>query len=252
MCGDSTNENDIFALMEGKKYDLLVTDPPYNVDYESADGQTIQNDNMNSEKFKEFLVSAFKNANEYLKEGSSFYVWYASRNVVQFMEALEEVGLNVKQELIWNKNALVLGRSDYHWKHEPCLYGWKEGAGHHWYGDRTQTTVMDFDKPKRNDLHPTMKPVDLIAYLIRQSSKEKQKVVDIFGGSGTTLIACEELNRKCYMVEIDPKYVEVIINRWEMLTGKKAQLIRSAKAIEEAMWILAICVASSLAKVVRS
>ena len=185
------------------------------------------NDSMDSDSFLNFLTDAFTNAYKALSEGGAFYVWYASKEHINFEKALNNVGLTVKEQLIWNKNALVLGRQDYHWKHEPCLYGWKDGASHNWYADRKQTTVIDFDKPLRSGEHPTMKPVGLIAYLINNSTKENDLVLDIFGGSGTTLIACEQMNRKCLMMELDPHYCDVIINRWETLTGDKATLLES-------------------------
>lgn len=199
--------------------DLLLTDPPYNVNYK--DGE-IKNDNLNEQEFKTFLTQALANAYEYMEDGASFYIWYASREVVNFMEALKDTGLEVRQELIWNKNTFTLGRQDYQWKHEPCLYGWKGGASHYFIDDRTQTTILDFNKPIKNDMHPTMKPVELLACQIKNSTKEKDKVLDIFGGSGSTLIACEQLNRECYCMELEPKWVDVIIKRWETLTGQKA------------------------------
>lgn len=204
--------------------DLLLTDPPYNVDYKghTKDQLTIQNDKMKETDFKEFLTKAFSNACEVMKKGASFYVWHASRSYVHFVEALETAGLPIRQQLIWNKNNFILGRQDYHWKHEPCLYGWKLGASHNWYSDRKQSTVLDFKKPLRNGLHPTMKPIDLFEYLIGNSTKEGDTVLDMFGGSGTTLLACERMNRRCLMMELDPKYCEVIIQRWEEETGRKA------------------------------
>ena len=216
--------------------DLYLTDPPYNVNYGARGKQykeqggyecgmedrTIMNDNMSSEEFKEFLSKVFTLASEKMKKGASFYVWYASKEHVNFETSLVDAGLLVKQHLIWNKSSFTLGRQDYQWKHEPCLYGWKEGASHNWYSDRSQTTVMDFDKPKNNDLHPTMKPLDLIGYQISNSTKKGDKVLDTFGGSGSTLIACEQLERKCYAMELDEKYASVIVKRWEELTGEKA------------------------------
>lgn len=236
MCGDSTKEEDVDKLMNNFEADLLLTDPPYNVaigtrgklykekgGYECGmDDRTILNDDMASEEYKEFLVKAFKNASKHLKLGAAFYVWHASREVINVQTALEECGLSVKQQLIWNKNTFTLGRQDYQWKHEPCFYGWKEGAAHSWFNDRKQTTVMDFDKPNRSELHPTMKPIKLFDYQIKNSSKKDDVVLDLFGGSGTTLICCEQSNRICYMMEFDPKYVDVIIERWETFTGKKA------------------------------
>lgn len=229
MCGDATNENDVEKLTGGGTVNALITDPPYNVAYEGKTDKKlkIMNDSMDSDSFLNFLTDAFTNAYKALSEGGAFYVWYASKEHINFEKALNNVGLTVKEQLIWNKNALVLGRQDYHWKHEPCLYGWRDGASHNWYADRKQTTVIDFDKPLRSGEHPTMKPVGLIAYLINNSTKENDLVLDIFGGSGTTLIACEQMNRKCLMMELDPHYCDVIINRWETLTGDKATLLES-------------------------
>lgn len=224
ICGDSTDKETIDKLMNGKKADLLVTDPPYNVAYEgkTAEALTIENDEMGGEEFRAFLKNAFDRAFDSLKEGGAFYVWYASREHINFETALNEASLKVRQQLIWVKNSLVLSRQDYHWKHEPCLYGWKEGAAHNWYSDRTQTTVLEFDRPSRNAEHPTMKPLDLIGYQIQNSSRKNEIVLDLFGGSGSTLIAAEQLDRTCYMSELDPRYCDVIIRRWENLTGERA------------------------------
>lgn len=224
MCGDSTSKEDVERLMNGNKADLVVTDPPYNVAYEGStkDKLTIMNDKMTPEQFKEFLTEAFRQLYEILKEGGAFYIWLSSREQVNFETALNEAGLNVRQQLIWNKNSMTLGRQDYQWKHEPCLYGWKNGASHNWFSDRSQTTVMEFNKPNRNGEHPTMKPLELMGYQITNSSKDGDVVTDLFGGSGSTLIACEQLNRNCYTMELDPKYCDVIIKRWETLTGKQA------------------------------
>lgn len=224
ICGDSTKESDIERLLGKEMADLWITDPPYNVNYEGGteDKLKIANDNMNSGDFFEFLKAAFTTAKNVLKPGCSFYIWYASREHVNFETALNVSGLTVREQLIWNKSSLVLGRFDYHFKHEPCLYGWKDGASHNWYNDRSQTTVMDFEKPRKNDLHPTMKPVPLFAYQIANSSKKGDIVLDTFGGSGTTIIACENLGRKARCVELDPHYCDVIIARWEKLTGKEA------------------------------
>lgn len=228
MCGDSTKGEDVKRLMDGQGADLLLTDPPYNIAYEGGtkDRMTIENDNMSGEDFFAFLYAAFKNASDAMLPGASFYVWYASKEVVNFTNALEKAGFVVRQELIWNKSVFTLGRQDYQWKHEPCLYGWKDGAAHYFIDDRTQTTVMNFDKPSRSELHPTMKPVELFAYQIKNSSKPSGRVLDLFGGSGTTIIACEQSDRAAYVMEFDPKYCDVIIERWEKLTGKTAELIQ--------------------------
>ncbi|MBQ0061346.1 MAG: ParB N-terminal domain-containing protein [Bacteroidales bacterium] len=227
MCGDSTKEEDVLKLMNGNKADLLLTDPPYNVNYEGGtkDKLKIQNDNMEKAQFKQFLFDAFKNAHTAMKPGAVFYVWYASREVVNFQTALEESGLEVRQELIWNKSSLIMGRQDYQWKHEPCLYGWKEGASHLWASDRKQTTVIDMAKPQKSDLHPTMKPIPLFDYQIKNNTKGGDIVLDLFSGSGTTIMACEQNGRVAYGMEYDPRYVDVIIERWEKFTGKKAVLL---------------------------
>lgn len=223
MCGDSTDAGTVALLMDGKKADLFLTDPPYNVAYEgkTKDALTIENDKMGSDKFREFLTSAFTAAVSVLKEGAGFYIWFASREHCNFETALNESGLEVRQELIWKKNSMVLGRQDYQWKHEPCLYGWKDGASHNWYSDRCQTTILEFDKPARNGEHPTMKPVELFAYQIQNSTKKGDIVLDLFGGSGTTIIACEQTGRIGYSMELDPRYCDVIIKRYENLTGNK-------------------------------
>ncbi|HAP3794536.1 site-specific DNA-methyltransferase [Enterococcus faecalis] len=224
MCGDSTNKAHIELLMDGEKADLLITDPPYNVNYEGKTEAAlkIKNDNKTASEFYDFLRSAFSSAYDNLKEGTSFYVWYASSEVINFVNSLVDSQFMVKQELIWLKNSFVLGRQDYHWQHEPCLYGWKKDGSHRWYGDRKQTTILDFDKPIANKEHPTMKPIPLFDYQIKNSSKKGDKILDIFGGSGTTMIACEQNDRQAYLMELDPKYVDVIINRWEEFTGKEA------------------------------
>lgn len=224
ICGDSTDRATVERLMDGAKADLLLTDPPYNVAYQgkTKDKLQIENDEMSKEQFTDFLISAFEVAKDILKEGSSFYIWHASRSQREFENALNEAGLEVKQQLIWVKNSMVLGRQDYQWRHEPCFYGWKDGAAHNWYSDRKQTSVLEFDRPTANKDHPTMKPIALISYEIKNSSKKDGIVFDGFGGSGSTLIACEQLGRVCYMAELDEHYCDVIIKRWENLTGQKA------------------------------
>lgn len=227
MCGDSTDVNQVEKLMDGALADLLVTDPPYNVDYQggTSDQMKIQNDSMSDGAFREFLQEAFFCANSVMKPGAAFYIWHADSEGYNFRTACKEVGWTVRQCLIWNKNSLVMGRQDYQWKHEPRLYGWKDGAGHTWNSDRKQTTVIDFDRPKRNDIHPTMKPIGLFDYLIRNSSKNGELVLDTFGGSGTCIMACEQDGRRCCSMELDPRYVDAIIDRWETFTGEKAVLI---------------------------
>ena len=225
MCGDSTDPADVARLMDGKAADLLLTDPPYNVNYEGGTGLTIQNDNMEDAAFRKFLRDAFACADGVMKPGAAFYIWHADSRGADFRNACADVGWQVRQCLVWNKNALVLGRQDYQWKHEPCLYGWKGGASHTWLSDRTQTTVLDFDKPTRSEIHPTMKPIGLFDYQIRNSCPVGGAVLDLFNGSGTTIMACEQNGRSAYTMELDPRYVDAAIARWEEFTGNKAVLV---------------------------
>ena len=224
MCGDSTNQSDIERLMDGESADLLVTDPPYNVDYQggTSDKLTIQNDKQEDGAFLAFLQDAFFCANSAMRPGAAFYIWHADSEGYNFRTACKSTGWVVRQCLIWNKNSLVMGRQDYQWKHEPCLYGWKDGAAHTWNSDRKQTTVIDFERPKRNDIHPTMKPIGLFDYLIKNSSEKNGLVLDTFAGRGTAIMACEQNGRRCYSMELDPRYVDAIIDRWETFTGEKA------------------------------
>ncbi len=224
MCGDSTDIRTVKNLTGGVVMNLLITDPPYNVNYEGGtkDKLKIENDNMSDEEFVAFLSSAFMAADEVMEEGAAFYLWHGGIVAMPLFKACKICGWEIRQQLIWNKDSMAIGRQDYQWKHEPCFYGWKSGAAHNWYSDRKQTTVLDFDKPARNGEHPTMKPVKLFDYQIRNSSKVGDNVLDLFGGSGTTIIACEQNNRKAFVMEYDPHYVNVIIKRWEELTGKKA------------------------------
>lgn len=224
MCGDATKAKDVSKLVNDVKIDLLLTDPPYNVDYSGAteDQLKISNDNLNEEVFFKFLLDSFSNAKAVMKEGASFYIWHAETTGLSFRLACQKAGLNIRQCLVWVKNAMIMGRQDYQWQHEPCLYGWKEGASHNWYGDRKQTTVLRFNKPQRSSLHPTMKPLSLFTYQVLNSSKKDDNVLDLFGGSGTTLIVCEQEKRNCYMMELDANYANMIIKRWENYTGKKA------------------------------
>ena len=224
MCGDSTMLDEVQMLTDGAKVDLFLTDPPYNVNYEGTAGK-IQNDSMKDDAFRQFLTDAFTNAAMVMKPGASFYIWHADSEGYNFRQACKNAWWTVRQCLIWNKNSLVLGRQDYQWKHEPCLYGWKEGAGHQWHNDRKQTTVLDFDRPKKNAEHPTMKPVPLFDYEICNSTKEGDIVLDLFGGSGTTIMACEQDGRSGYLMELDPKYVDVIVDRWEKFTGEREVLL---------------------------
>jgi site-specific DNA-methyltransferase (adenine-specific) len=195
------------------------------VDYEGAtkDKLKIVNDSMSDDKFLQFLTDAFVRMNEYSKKGAAIYVFHADSEGYNFRVAFKHAGYTLRQCLVWAKNTLVLGRQDYQWKHEPILYGWKDGASHAWYGDRKQTTLINYDKPSRNADHPTMKPVGLCAYFIQNSSKEGDIVLDLFGGSGSTLIACEQSRRSCYTMEMDPKYCDVIVRRFEEQTEQKAK-----------------------------
>lgn len=259
MCGDSTKEADVAKLMGGEQAHLLLTDPPYNVDYQGGtkDKMKIANDNMDDVAFVGFLTAAFNCAIQAMRPGAAFYVWHADSKGFEFRTALKEVGLTLRETLIWVKNALVLGRQDYQWRHEPCLYGWKDGAAHYFVDDRSQSTVIEDagvdyrkmkkdellklvlqltdvsvpntviyeDKPTKNDIHPTMKPVKLMARLIRNSTRPKELVLDLFGGSGSTMIAAEQIDRRCFMMEFDPKYCDAILARWEKLTGEEAEKI---------------------------
>jgi DNA modification methylase len=226
MCGDSTQKENVLRLMDKQEADMLLTDPPYNVDYEgkTVDALKIENDNMTSTEFYNFLLDSFRNMFEVTKCGSSVYVFHADTEGLNFRNAFNAVGFKLAQCLVWVKNTFVMGRQDYQWRHEPILYGWKEGAGHYFIDDRKQSTVLEFDKPSRNAEHPTMKPIDLLVYLIKNSSKENDLILDLFGGSGSTLIAAEQVKRRCYTMELDPKYCDVIVKRWELLTGEKAVL----------------------------
>ena len=227
MCGDATSADCVQVLTGGAQMDMLITDPPYNVGYtgKTADALTILNDKQDADAFRAFLIDAFQAANGAMKPGAVFYIWHAESEGLNFRAACAAAGFTVRQCLIWNKNSMVIGRQDYQWKHEPCLYGWKEGAGHLWASDRKQTTVLNFDRPTRNKEHPTMKPVKLFDYQIHNNTKGGDCVLDLFGGSGTTLIACEQNGRNAYVMELDPKYCDVIIHRWEKLTGEKAKRI---------------------------
>lgn len=235
LCGDSTSIDAVEKLADGAVVDLLVTDPPYNVAYEgkTEDALTIQNDDMSDAEFRQFLRDVYSAADSVMRPGAAFYILHADSEGYNFRGAAHDVGWQVRQCLIWNKNTMVLGRQDYHWKHEPCLYGWKDGAAHYWGSDRKQTTVLEFNKPLRNGEHPTMKPVDLIEYQVMNSSKRGDVVLDLFGGSGTTLIACENTGRSSLLMELDPKYVDVIVNRWQNLTGKQAVLESTGQTFDE-------------------
>ena len=252
MCGDSTSIADVEKLMGGQQADLLLTDPPYNVDYEGGTDKKlkIKNDNMEDQAFRQFLIDVYKAADHVMKPGAPFYIWHADSEGANFRGAAKDVGWQIRECLIWVKNSLVLGRQDYQWRHEPCLYGWKAGAGHYFTDSRAESTVIEDQvnvdklskdelktlckrllepscettvirekKPSINDVHPTMKPVKLFGRLVKNSSKRNDIVLDLFGGSGTTIVACEQLNRRAYLMELDPAYVDVIIDRYQKLTN---------------------------------
>lgn len=242
MCGDSTVREDVERLCAGAKMELLLTDPPYNVNYEGTAGK-IQNDNMSDEKFRAFLTAAFKNAVAVMKPGAGFYIWHADSEGYNFRGACIDAGLRIRQCLIWVKNQIVMGRQDYQWKHEPCLYGereiteddiplgdehqpclygWRDGGKHYFFKNRKQSTVLEFPKPLKSKEHPTMKPVRLFDYQMQCSSHPGDNVLDLFAGSGTAIIAAQQNGRHAYCMEFDPHYVDVIIDRWEKFTGEKA------------------------------
>ena len=227
MCGDSTSIEDVEKLMGGQLADMLLTDPPYNVAYEgkTKDRLTIQNDSMDNDSFRQFLRDAFSSADAVMKQGAVFYIWHADSEGYNFRGACFDIGWKVRQCLIWNKNSMVMGRQDYQWKHEPCLYGWKDGASHLWASDRKQTTVIDYQKPNASKIHPTMKPVGLFDYQIKNNTKGGDIVLDLFNGSGTTIMACEQNGRVARCMELDPRYVDACVKRWENFTGEKAGLI---------------------------
>ena len=219
MCGDATSSDDVSALMNGVKANLILTDPPYGVSFKSSSGLTIQNDSMKNEEFYTFLLSAFKCMADHLEKGGAAYVFHADTEGLNFRRAFIDAGFHLAGCCIWVKDSLVLGRSDYQWQHEPVLYGFMQNGKHKWYSDRKQTTIWHFDKPKRNANHPTSKPLDLLGYPIGNSTQENAVVVDTFGGSGSTLMACEQMNRICYMMELDEKYASVILRRYVEDTG---------------------------------
>lgn len=252
MCGDSTRIADVEKLMGEQQADLLLTDPPYNVDYEGGTDKKlkIKNDNMEDQAFRQFLIDVYKAADHVMKPGAPFYIWHADSEGANFRGAAKDMGWQIRECLIWVKNSLVLGRQDYNWRHEPCLYGWKAGAAHYFTDSRSETTVIEDQvnvdklskdelktlckrllepscettvihekKPSINDVHPTMKPVKLFGRLVKNSSKRNDIVLDLFGGSGTTIVACEQLNRRAYLMELDPAYVDVIIDRYQKLTN---------------------------------
>jgi DNA modification methylase len=236
ICGDSTLSETYEKLMDGNKANLVVTDPPYNVNYSAGkeNERVIKNDNMEDKKFYEFLLAAFKNIYENLEDGGAIYVFHADTEGLNFRMAFKDAGFKLSGVCQWVKQSLVLGRSDYQWQHEPVLYGWKPTGKHRWYGDRKQTTVWNFDRPSKSELHPTMKPVALIAYPIQNSSMSNCIVLDPFAGSGSCLIACEKTGRICYGAELDEKYADVIVQRYIKLLGKDEDvfLIRQGEKIQ--------------------
>ena len=235
ICGDSTILDNYEKLFKENKADLLMTDPPYNVDYEGKTKEklTIKNDSKTDDDFLQFLIDAFNNCAINLKLGCSFYIFHSDWYGLEFRQSIKNSDLELKQNLIWAKNSMVMGRQDYQWQHEPCLYGWKKGASHSWYSDRKQTTIIKYDRPTKSKLHPTMKPVGLIEYLIKNSSKQEDIILDPFLGSGSTLIACEKQSRICYGIELDPIYVDVIIERWQNFTGKETIHEQTGKRYNE-------------------
>ncbi|QNF34356.1 DNA modification methylase [Adhaeribacter swui] len=215
-CASSTDSDAVAKLLAGKMVNLLITDPPYNVDYQGGTKEKlkIENDKMDNDSFYQFLYDFYCNCFLFLEPGAPFYIFHADSEGANFRQALKDAQLKLAQCLIWVKNSIVMGRQDYHWQHEPILYGWKEGAAHKWYSDRKQSTVLEFDRPTRNAEHPTMKPIPILTYLLEQSSQRRDIVADFFGGSGSTLIACEQLQRQCYAQELDPRFVDVHVRRW--------------------------------------
>ena len=233
MCGDATSKEDIQTLMGDTKGNLILTDPPYGVSFKSSSGLTIENDSMKNDEFYNFLLSAFKNMADHLEKGGSAYVFHADTEGLNFRKAFVDSGFHLAGCCIWVKNSLVLGRSDYQWQHEPVLYGFMQNGKHRWYSDRKQTTIWNFDKPKKNSNHPTSKPLDLLSYPIGNSTQENAVVIDTFGGSGSTLMACEKMNRICYTMELDEKYASVILRRYVEDTGDidNVYVIRNGKKI---------------------
>ncbi len=227
VCGDAADPACYARLLDGTPADLLLTDPPYNVAYagKTAAALTIANDDMDLEAYRAFLAKCLAAAIGVVKPGGGFYVWHADLHGLSVRLACDDAGLAVRQCLVWAKSAFTLGRQDYHWRHEPCLYGWRDGAAHAWLGDRSQSTVLEFDRPARNGEHPTMKPVALFEYLVRNSCPEGGLVLDPFAGSGTALITAEATGRRAAVLELDPRYCDVIVRRWEAFTGKTAERV---------------------------
>ena len=234
MCGDATAADDVNTLMGDTKANIILTDPPYGVSFKSSSGLTIQNDSMKNEEFYNFLLASFKNMADHLESGGSAYVFHADTEGLNFRRAFVDAGFHLAGCCIWVKDSLVLGRSDYQWQHEPVLYGFMQNGKHRWYSDRKQTTIWNFAKPKRNSNHPTSKPLDLLSYPIGNSTQANAVVIDTFGGSGSTLMACEQMNRVCYMMEIDEKYASVILRRYVEDTddAENVYVIRDGKKIQ--------------------
>lgn len=233
MCGDATKAEDVEKLMEGKKANLMLTDPPYGVDFKSSSGLTIKNDSIKGSEFYQFLLDAFTNMKDHMEKGGSAYCFHADTEGLTFRQAFIDAGFHLAGVCIWVKNSLVLGRSDYQWQHEPVLYGFLQNGKHKWFSDRKQTTIWNYDKPKRSANHPTSKPLDLLSYPISNSTQENGIVIDTFGGSGSTMMACEQMNRTCYMMELDEKYASVILRRYVEDTGDEDNVycIRDGKKI---------------------
>jgi site-specific DNA-methyltransferase (adenine-specific) len=234
MCGDSTSIDALEQLCGGQAVDMWLTDPPYNVAYEgkTKEALTIKNDKMGDDSFRQFLRDAYVAADAVMKSGAVFYIWHADLEGYNFRGAAFDAGWKIRQCLIWEKQTLVMGRQDYHWKHEPCLYGWKDGAGHLWAADRKQTTILKFDRPSRNAEHPAMKPVALFEYQMLNNPQGGDIFLDSFGGSGTTMLAAEKNGRVSRLMELDPKYCDVIIKRWQDFTGKTATLEATGETFE--------------------
>jgi DNA modification methylase len=230
MCGDSTDSEQVKTLLDGKVVDMIFTDPPYNVDYEGTAGK-IKNDKMEDDTFYLFLLAAFQNMFEHTKPGGAIYCCHADTEGLNFRNAFKNAGYKLAECLIWVKNALVLGRQDYHWRHEPILYGWKEGAAHYFVDDRSQDTIWEYNKPRKNEEHPTMKPLELVGKAISNSSRRHESILDLFGGSGSTMIAADQLDRKSFLMELDEKFIDVTVKRYIKHKGsnKDCYLIRDGK-----------------------
>lgn len=245
MCGDSTSTDHLAQLTQGNLVDMWLTDPPYNVaviggsradspnERKKKGGKEIENDSMDDAEFRQFLRDSYSAADAVMKPGAVFYIWHANKESYNFQGAALDIGWAIRQHLVWKKSSLVMGQQDYHYKHEPCLYGWKDGAGHLWAADRKQTTVLEFDRPARNAEHPTMKPVALFEYQMLNNTKGGDLVLDSFGGSGTTLIAAEKNGRTALLMELDPRYCDVIVKRWQDFTGKQATLEGDGRTFAE-------------------